>query len=151
MSLMHPLHLNRVQPNKIEPANPAAGANINITVPNRQWTLLTSLKFRLTTDGTAVNRRVILFATSGADIVWALPCPDVQGATSVADYFFWIGHGTPLPAIYDNIWSGPLPSRNLLEGPESFLTSIVNLQAADQISNVYGRSEIWHDTVDLTP
>jgi len=44
----------------VKPANPAAGANLPITLPAAKWNQLVSVQFKLTTSATVANRYVNL-------------------------------------------------------------------------------------------
>lgn len=123
-------------------ANPIAGAQLNISVPDNARSELVALSFTLTCDANVADRFVRIVVISGGLSItigcaeFALTANEVRriivnscGHSSVADG----GEG-----VIVAIPTYPL----LLEG-DQFSTSILNLQATDQISAVKYVFKTW--------
>ena len=72
-------------------ANPAAGAEVSVTVPTGEIWRLLSVRLTLVTSATAATRRVILLADNGAATIWAAPAGNTQAASLTNNYSFTSG------------------------------------------------------------
>jgi hypothetical protein len=124
-------------------ADPAAGADFAMTVPNNCRWRVHAVKFQLDTDGTVLNRTAILNITGSGVRLYGFARPtDVQAASTSKLYTF--ANYDVVPATYDDIIAGQLP-RTLIANPGGIGSTIDNLQAGDQISTITADVEQWLD------
>lgn len=122
-------------------ADPAAGAEITVRVPETaQWRLL-GLRFELVTDATVANRQVDLLIDDGANTVLRIEPPAVQAASLTDGYNY--GPGLPARALLTSEFLIPLPVKVVLPGGWRIRTVTANLQAADNFGAVYLWVEEW--------
>lgn len=147
MARQHPYEINR--PHHIREARGAelAGAQLLFSADPRVWVHYISIRIRLTTDGTAANRRMILVFGGPGDVDFAIAAPMQQIATRTYDYFFGTGvppHGLTINTVTANL---ALPLGARWQFPEQVRTEIENLQAGDQIMLSRFRYHAWRDPV----
>lgn len=123
-------------------ANPAAGANLSITVPANARCELVILKFMLRCDANAANRYVMLYAAHGARTMY------IAGAefalTANEDRLVLFGHfGFSSVADGGNTLVVGTPSYPVLLKDDTIVTEILNLQATDQIDGVEYVFKLW--------
>lgn len=124
----------------IRPANPAAGDNFSIIVPPRRIWRIRSLRFSLTTDSTAANRRVVLTTDDDAIISIAGASSVDQIASDTQWYNFSLN---PLPEFsFGNDSFIPLMDM-LIDATDSLESLISNIQAGDQIATISLSVEEW--------
>ena len=121
---------------EIASADPAAGAEISITVPdNKRW-LIISLSFSLVTDATVANRNVNVIAKntggnvvfrSGSNINHTASTTKVYGFAAIGDE----GEGLGVTHIM-------APTILVLDEGMKLETATANLQAADNFGIAYG-------------
>jgi hypothetical protein len=121
--------------------DPAAGAEVTITVPQTaRWRVL-GLRFQLVTDATVVNRQVDLVIDDGANVVLRIEPPAVQGAGGTRGYNY--GPGLPARTVLTQEFLGALPVEAVLEGGWRIRTVTALLQAADNYNGVFLWVEEW--------
>lgn len=121
--------------------DPAAGAEISITVPaGAVWRVL-GLRFELVTDATAADRQVDLLIDDGANTLLRIEPPAVQAASLTRGYN--CGPGLPARTVLTSQFLMPLPVDTLLAGEWRIRTVTANLQAADNFGAVYLWVEEW--------
>jgi len=121
--------------------DPAAGAEVSITVPaGAVWRVL-GLRFVLTTDATAVNRQTDLVIDDGANTLLRIEPPAAQGASGTRGYNY--GPGLPARAVLTAEFIAPLPVDTLLAGGWRLRTVTGQLQAADNYNSVQLWVEEW--------
>lgn len=121
--------------------NPAAGAEISITVPlGVQW-LLRSIRYVLTTAVAVSNRFSTLQLADGAGHVFAqISGGGAQAASLVFDYTF--ANGLPVSSN-NNVNTNGLPTEARLPGGFVISTLTSGIQAADQYSAIVLELEIF--------
>jgi hypothetical protein len=109
--------------------NPAAGLEINETVPaNAHWRLI-SMRAILTADATVINRLCRCIVDDGANIYYESDVNEVHAASLIFTYIFTAGN-TISTALAQTVML-PLPN-NLILGPGHRIRSgTTNLQAGD--------------------
>lgn len=116
-------------------ANPAAGADFTITGPGQGGWRLISVRFRLTADATVAGREPALIADDGTTAFFQTVVRGGHSAGATQDY------GT-VPGAFDGGGADPFrgmpwPEKGIwLEPGWRVRSSILNLQAGDQISNI---------------
>ena len=121
--------------------DPAAGAELTITVPQTaEWRIL-GLRFVLVTDATAVNRQVDLVIDDGANIVLQIEAPALHGASGTRGYNY--APGFPARALLTAEFILPLPVGARLGCRWRIRTVTVNLQAADNFGSAFLWVEEW--------
>ena len=116
--------------------NPAAGANFTNTFQERQALRLHNLGFRLVTSAAVADRTVRLqMADGGGALLFDVTSNTNQAASLTYDYVF-----SAIPQVNtessNNIVHLQIPPNIWVAGLETIKTAIVNIQAADQISNI---------------
>lgn len=132
----------------IHPANPGAGANLNVPVPANTIWLIKSITLVLAT-AVAVGNRVVsgyYRQTTGGNIinVWGASAGAPQPASTTNLYTFALLNpiSTTSNNTYGNGSINALPTVYLTPA-ETIETDIATIQAADQISNVFLQVERW--------
>lgn len=122
-------------------ANPAAGANFNFTLPARVRWRPFAVNFTLVAGGAAANREVMLSIDDGVGTVALIPSgvTHIAGETRIYSFFHAAprGAGATSPNVI-----APLPQLIVLPTWD-INSSVLNLQAADQLSNISVTSEEW--------
>ena len=143
----HPRALNRPHLIRIESAAIAAGTNFTWTPPDRQHVEIISVFVQLTTDATALNRRMRIQIGSGVYPDMGIVASGNHPASTVIDYWFLRGCDTH-PQVPSALgWHGPLPMGLIFEHPQALFSLIYNLQAGDQITLYSIRYMMWQDPV----
>jgi len=120
---------------------PAAGAEINETVPtNARWRLR-SIVFSLTTGAAVANREVLLLINDGVNTYARIPSGFSQAASLSRNYEFGL-LGTRYDAAVAIQTVAPVPDLILMAG-HKITTATTNLQAADQYSAPQYEVEEW--------
>lgn len=110
--------------------NPAAGAEISITVPTGHWWRLKALRFGLVTDATVATRRPRVDVTIDSIVVASFPSVHSHTASTTVLYVYAEGIGAQTDGI-GLISINPMLT-DLILPPASTLTTVTaNLQAAD--------------------
>jgi hypothetical protein len=110
-------------------ADPAAGAEISVTVPAGFSWRLTAVSATLVTDATAATRRVGLLLDDGATQLWAAQATDGQAASLTRGYS-WPNLGSYVVAQTTTIGI-PGPDGFFLRSGSRVRTATVNFQAGD--------------------
>ena len=120
----------------ISVANPAAGAEISVTVPTGQYWRIVAIHFKLVAAVAAANRLVRLVFDDGATALFKVPNDVVHVASQTTEYSFGVAstfeaaQGATVSArIY------PIPEI-ILPGGCRILTATAAIQAADQYSDI---------------
>ena len=110
-------------------ADPAAGAEILVTVPTAARWRLHSIRFALVTDATAVNRESDLIIDDGATTLLIIEPPALQGAGGTRGY----NYGADFPSLnaLTQEFLIPLPVGLILLTGYRIRTVTANLQAGD--------------------
>lgn len=126
----------------LSPANPAAGANLDVAIPGNALWQLFSLSFIFTTAIAVANRNVTIQLSDGAVTYLLCPAQFQQVASTTVGYqCFHAGYdlnGSPFGQAQVN-----LPPNIWLPQGYHILTFISNIQAADQISSVRVHALEW--------
>jgi hypothetical protein len=122
--------------------DPAAGVEVNETVPTGARWRLHSLHVSLVTSVTVANRYVQLRAYTGAQYVWLASVHQVQIASLTYEYTWAAGLAWLAPAAltYFNL---PLPHFLVLGAGYQFLTVTSGLQAGDNFGAPDYQVEEW--------
>lgn len=115
------------------PANPGVGANLSYALSDYEQSNIFSVRFRLVTDANVASRRVQLRFNRGGVILQDFVCSQTQAASLTYDYYF--GVNLPAETFLNNVVQRSLSPIPLLPS-STITTSIVNIQAGDQISSV---------------
>ncbi|MBA7609564.1 hypothetical protein ES703_16755 [subsurface metagenome] len=122
--------------------DPAAGANISITVPiRRRWRIL-SVRFSLITDATEIDRAALLGISDGINTLFTVSPPAFQAASLTRRYNF-SAFGTIMPTLALEVYS-PLPSISL-PAASIISSAVTDLQAADYLTAPQLLVEEWID------
>lgn len=117
---------------------PAAGAEVNITLPDNDWIKLEAIKVLFVTAIAVANRRVSLLITLPSGIEYRISSPAILIASLTTKVFAAPG----INNIYDsdnNIMDFALPNDLILEPGTNIKTITANIAAADQ----YGQMDIY--------
>ena len=117
-------------------ANPAAGAEIILTVPAGQAFNVRSMRFRLVTSATAGTRTVTLLYDDGTNIYAQIDPVMDHAASLTTDYTFTLDIGYKQASGNRPVCNNSLPNLYLLAG-HRLRTLTTNLAAGDQFSLVY--------------
>lgn len=110
--------------------NPAAGAEVSVTVPAGEVWEVQSVQFALQTDATVANRRVNIRVDDGASIFATAVANVDQAASATVTYIAGVG-GIDYTAVRDGKLSIGLPTPLLLGPGWRIRTTTTNLQAGD--------------------
>lgn len=125
------------------PADPAAGADFSWSVPANSRVEIISVVFEIVADGTAANRQAQVNGNDGTYDFQFSVAPGVQTAGETIEYQFAIDNDpTDLSGAYQ-LMTCKLAEHMILDPGDSFDSSILNLQAADQIQNIVIRFRQW--------
>jgi hypothetical protein len=130
-------------PTAINPADPAAGANLSYTSNAHHYLELLWISLQFTTSAAAIDRYItFLFKDSLGNNLMRTIESSAQGAGISRDYF-WSSSNyvTPMPTSYGDI--NVLPPSIFLPPVSSIDTNIVNLQAGDQLAAITLWARIW--------
>lgn len=126
----------------INPTDPAAGANLSFGVPAGSSIMPISIRFDILTDATATNRTAFAAINDGA-LIWLIGNTNaVIGAGAGRVVQLDIGRGSSvdvLAAAGFNFLFGSLNSHAWMRVGDTLDIGLQNIQAADQISNVWIR------------
>lgn len=112
--------------------NPAAGVEISETVPaGFRWRILAA-RIMLTTDATAISRRVQLFLDDGANIYLRSTAGEVQGTTANNAYNLASGLPTDFVPLLNQFLG--IPDNLVLPPGHRIRTGTINLQAGDDFA-----------------
>ena len=117
-------------------ADPAAGAEVLVTVPTRARWRPHSIRFVLVTDNTAVNREADLVIDDGATTLLIIEPPALQGASATRGYNY--GADFPSQVALTQEFLIPLPVGLILLAGYRIRTVTTNIQAADN----YGAPQV---------
>jgi hypothetical protein len=119
--------------------DPAAGAEISVTVPAGARWRLHSIRFVFVTDATALNREVDLVIDDGATTLLIIEPPALQGAGGTRGY----NYGADFPSLnaLTQEFLIPLPVGLILIAGYRLRTVTVNLQAGDN----YGAPQVMFE------
>ena len=146
----HPRRLARPHLVRFASAALVAGTDFTWTPPLRQHIELLSVSIQLTTDATAVNRRMSLAVGLAAFPDMMILASGNHPASTVINYHFLRGCDTH-PQVPSALgWHGPLPMGFIWQSPYPLITNINNLQAGDQITLVNARYMMWQDPSLIT-
>lgn len=126
-------------------ANPAAGAEASITVPDGQIWRLIATQITLVTSATVANRRVhiVPILDSAQEIHCISP---IDQAASLSRQYSAAFYAVPAVNSDDNDILVNLPQNILLKAGETIDTQTVNLQTGDDFSAMKVLAEIFFDT-----
>lgn len=126
----------------VRPANPAAGTDFAYLTPNGYLYQLKSCNFTLTTAVAAANRNVNILTQIAAAPYWRAGCRNWQAASLVINYSFFPGAFDFLGAA-SLLQVSSIPTKHIMTANTQIISLIVNLQAADQISDISLEFEKW--------
>lgn len=136
----------------IQPANPAAGANLSYTFPAAFRYQILNVFFQLATSSQAGNRYAQINFVKNLKTLLTSSASTAQAANFTSLYNYMPGVGpssaTTSTAIQEQII--PLPGTIVLDcaadaSSNIMNTNIYNLQTGDQISNVNIRAFVWNE------
>jgi hypothetical protein len=117
-------------------ANPAAGANMSVLPSSSQYWEVHSVSFRLVTDANVANRRVALRLNDvGSVMLGRWVGSTDQAASLTRDYVFTYAANIAVESE-NNILHINMPQDLVVAQTNRLVTSITNIQAGDQISNI---------------
>lgn len=125
--------------------SPGAGSNFALPAAEiiHQRILLQHLRFILTTDANAANRRVVIYYYDGTSYEPKLAMNSVQTAGLSLTYFLRPAEGNEITFVTPDMY-GPLFHDMLLEGPvRRFGITIVDKQVGDQLSHIHLFGRCW--------
>ena len=122
-----------IRPRVLAPQDPAAGADVSVTVPGGRVWIPQTAYYELVTDATVANRQGRLLLDDGETVFWEHQPPNTQAASLARQYVYGRGVGIP-GAIAGSLFPMPLPEVYLFPGFR-IRTTITNLQAADNIGS----------------
>lgn len=128
-------------------ADPAAGADFSFTTDNNFTTEILLIRFTLTADANAANRFINIDLSDGTNNILVLPQPTALTANLVGQIAFAQGvNGSSSPI--NQQWIAPLPTRFTTPGNFVWTSRIQNMQAGDQISDIFITKRRWvHTTI----
>lgn len=141
--MSHPLDVSIFAIQTALQANPAAGADFDISVIPALRCELLSINFTFTTDANAADRIVRIKTISDTFSCNYSITPVLQPASKAFFYNFGVG----LPAINlsaINSVQGGLPIGMFFEYTDDLESDIAGIQVGDQISNIRYRYRYWH-------
>lgn len=127
-------------------ADPAAGAEATFTPTANKLSKPHSFTVTLVTDATAANRQVTLRIQRDGNVVYRIPAPAVQTASTTVIYCF----GKDLPSTNGAtalVQSIPMPDGIVLTENDTIDTVTTNLQAADN----FGAPRVFMEEFCLAP
>lgn len=119
--------------------DPSAGANWSHLFANNFTYEIISVRFRLVTDSTVTTRNVGLQLVEVSNILLELMYVIGQPASDSVDWNFYHG-ATVVNNLGRALGTGPLPPRFTIHGNFILRSSIFNMVAGDQLSNI----DIYH-------
>lgn len=127
--------------------DPAAGAELNKTIPDNRIIEVAAISFELTTDANAADRTVTVFieGDSGFKVIRASTV--TQQANEVITYSLIPG-GTNQASVANDQTEIAIPAGIVLEADSVVRTVTTNRQAGDQFTNlrIFGRMEFLRRT-----
>lgn len=123
-------------------ADPAAGAEVSITVPDRRRWKLQSLLFSLVTDVNAADRTILLRIIGSGITVYQISTSTVQTA-SLTRYYVWTESAQP-ELVIANAYVMHLP-RLIIPAGYIISTLTTNIQVGDNYSAPRFLVEEWID------
>jgi hypothetical protein len=128
----------------INGTTPAAGVDINETVPTgARWSLL-SFRFQLTTNAVVANRKANFRLQSSIGFLYLSANTNAQTAGLVGDYSIGQSLGYANDAA-QSLYTLPMPEGTTLLAGQTFGTSSTALQAGDQFSSPRYLVREWLD------
>lgn len=115
--------------------NPAAGTDFQYVCPGDRICRISSIAFVLTTSAVAATRTVRLQASDGTSTWFISPCTSTQAASLAYTYSGWSGSPEHIGTGISEVIPFPTDGLVLLPG-HMLISSIVNLSAGDQISDI---------------
>jgi hypothetical protein len=144
LSIRNPLTTDNFTVGLYTLANPAAGADVSSIAFPFARTQLLWLHIKLVTDANVASRVVRLDIHDNTIPRTCAVCPSDIGASSTSEFVFCAGGGEGnASAEYGRII--PISNELIIETPWYFETNILNMQATDQISDVWFSMKYWHD------
>jgi len=126
----------------VRPANPAAGNDFAYLTPNGYLYQLKSCNFTLTTSAAIAARNVNILTQIAGAPYWRTGCRNWQAASSGVNYSFFPGAFDFLAAL-SLLQITALPTKHIITANTQIISLILNLQAADQISDISLEFERW--------
>lgn len=120
-------------------ANPAAGAEVSITVPSGKYWTIETVKFALVTSATVANRLPALSIDDGTTEFWRWRSTVAQTATLTWTYYFLASTDNEVNRSAVNEMYEPLPA-GLILGPGF---RILTTTAAIQVGDDYGAPVLY--------
>jgi hypothetical protein len=114
--------------------NPPAGQNFHITLDEGGLYYIKGIQFTLTTDANAANRAIVVtFSRFGVEFS-RVDSGQATVASTARTYVF--GEGLTFTTGSGGAAHSPLPRLFLVPGGTVIASSVVNIQAGDQISGI---------------
>ena len=133
---------------QVHVANPVAGAEFDYTVYPGFSQLIIAVEYQLVCDGTVINRvpgltlQIQGIPAHGYNLTYDNNCP--AGTTRIMNYYAGIDRNAS--GIVMNRDQIALPFPIYMRPGDHVLSTVVNLQAGDQISNIYIYMYVFHVT-----
>ena len=118
------------------PANPGAGNNWSVTVPNNVLLHLRGVSFQFLTDANVANRYPTLLVNNGTADVIVIPSVVLQTASVTYQWCFSI-EAYPITTAVNNHATARIPRQVVMAPGWTLSSSVWNLQAGDTITNIY--------------
>lgn len=121
---------------------PAAGGNVDYTLPIRTRWRLICMFMRFLADGSAADRYINLrFQHGGNDIVYVQSKTKIIAGEGWGISWFPGGYMSPLTGSRNQMLN--FPTGLLLNDEMHIMTAVANMQAGDQLSVAYATIEEW--------
>ena len=130
------------EPFRISGADPAAGANFQVTIPSNEIWILDQISCRLATNATVANHKVVIQYEDGGGIQVEATISSVAQAASLTVDWFYAQLGEKSAALADGRGQGSLPAFVLQPGSVIFIV-IIAIAAGDQITRVRYSGRKW--------
>jgi hypothetical protein len=143
MSDNHPLDINIFTVKSISLTNPAPGANFSYTCPANTRMEIISVFLTLTTDATVASRLVLIHGHDGTSNIQVAEATLVQVNSSSCSYSASSAGGSLRTTATDSIYCLILPSPLILNPGEFLRSTVLAIQATDQISAITIRAKMW--------
>lgn len=123
-------------------SDPAAGTDFSYTIPLPYLARILMVKFDFTASAAVANRLPRVVANDLVNDYYISGCPGIISASEVVQVVFSTGINI-LDLSNVGYISGPIGDDFVISNPYSLNSSILNIDAGDQISNVV----IYYETI----
>ena len=143
MSHHHPLNSLVFNLVSYNPAQPAAGANMQFPCPANTRLEILAVTLTLTLDATVANRTFSLALSDGSTNFQYSTHNILLVATNARTFYASQQAEHMLVAAVNSRPTMTLPINTIVEPGDLLITDIINIQATDQISDITIRAKAW--------